>query len=236
MDKPWYYTLTDFRRIIDQRYLKGIKPLFYKKDEIIYSPGDKSDCIYLVSTGIVKIFSITVTGKETSMSLRYPGDIFGLAEIYGGDCRFCFAGAYKDAVIYPIKKELLTAMINENPEIAIKIIEFLGKRLLEKEIYIEHSVVRNVEGRVAHLLVKLAVQEGKWCENDFVKIDFKLTHQTIADLVGASRQTVTEALNDLEKKGLILLANKDILIKDLSALARHVGTKFIPKRGKYKPL
>jgi len=66
------------------------------------------------------------------MSLRYPGDIFGLAEIYGGDCRFCFAGAYKDATIYPIRKDLLTTMINENPEIAIKIIEFLGKRLLER--------------------------------------------------------------------------------------------------------
>jgi len=226
MERPWYYTLTDFRRIIDPKYLRGIKPLSYKKNEIIYSPGDKSDCIYLVSDGIVKIFSITVTGKETSMSLRYPGDIFGLAEVYGGECRFCFAGAYKDATVYPIKKDLLTLMINENPEIAIKIIGFLGKRLLEKEIYIEHSVVRNVEGRVAHLLMKLAVQEGKWCESNFVGIDFKLTHQTIADLVGASRQTVTEALNELEKKGLILSTNKGILIKDLTALARHAGTKF----------
>jgi CRP-like cAMP-binding protein len=230
MDKPWYYTLTDFRKVIDPKYLKGLKPHSYKKNELIYAPGDKSDRIYLVSSGIVKIFSITVTGKETSMSLRYPGDIFGLAEIYGGECRFCFAGAYKDATVYPIKKDLLTKMINENPEIATKIIGFLGKRLLEKEIYIEHSVVRNVEGRVAHLFVKIAVQEGKWCEDGLVKIDFKLTHQTIADLVGASRQTVTEALNDLEKKGLILLTNKDILIKDLSALARHVGTKFNLKR------
>ncbi|MEW6409695.1 MAG: Crp/Fnr family transcriptional regulator [Nitrospirota bacterium] len=230
MEKPWYYTLIDFRKIIDPKYLNEIKPLFYKKNELIYGPGDKSDCIYLVSNGIVKIFSITVTGKETSMSLRYPGDIFGLAEIYGSECRFCFAGAYKDATIYPIKKDLLTTMINENPEIAIKIIEFLGKRLLEKEIYIEHSVVRNVEARVAHLLVKIAIQEGECCENGFVKINFKLTHQTIADLVGASRQTVTEALNNLKDEGLIILTNKEILIKDLRLLAKHVGTKFEVKR------
>lgn len=225
MDKPWYYTLTDFREVIDPKYLKKIKLLFFKKNELIYTPRDKNDCIYLVSDGLVKIFSITATGKETSMSLRFPGEIFGLAEVYGG-CRFCFAEAYKDATVYPIKKDLLTRMINEKPEVAIKIIEFLGKRLIEKEIYIEHSVEKNVEARVAHLLVKIAIQEGEYCEDGFVNINFKLTHQTIADLVGASRQTVTEALNDLKDKGVITLTNKEIQIKDLRALARHDGTKF----------
>lgn len=225
MEKPWYYTLTDFRKVIDPKYLKGLKPHFYKKNELIYAPGDKSDHIYLVSSGIVKIFSISDTGKETSMSLRYPGDIFGLAEIYGGECRFCFAGAYKDAAVYHIKKELLTRIINEHPEVSIKIIEFLGKRLIEKEIYIEHSVVSNVEARVAYLLTKIAIQEGEWCEDDLVKINLKLTHQTIADLVGASRQAVTESLNDLEKKGVISFNKKDIQIRDLKKLARYAGTR-----------
>lgn len=224
MEKPWYYTLIDFREIIAPKYLNKVKPLFFKKNDVIYSPKDRSNCIYVVSSGIVKIFSITASGKETSMSLRFPGEIFGLAEVFGG-CRYCFAGAYKDATVYPIKKDQVIKMIDEKPEIAIKIIEFLGKRLIEKEIHIEHSVEKNVEARVAHLLVKMAIQEGDY-KDDFVKINFKMTHQTIADLVGASRQTVTEILNNLEDKGVIILTNREIQIKDLKALARHGRTKF----------
>ena len=59
----------------------------------------------------------------------------------------------------------------------------------------------------------------------FVKINFKPTHQAIADLVGASRQTVTEALNDLEEKGVISFNKKDIQIRDLKKLAGYAGTK-----------
>jgi CRP-like cAMP-binding protein len=230
MKKPWYYTVIDFRKIIDPKYLKEIKPVFYKKNELIYRRGDNSDRIYLVSNGIVKIFSIAVTGKETSMSLRYSGDIFGLAEIYSGERRYCFAGAYKDATVYPIKKDLLTTIINENSGIAIKMIEVLGKRLLEKEIWIENSVVRNVEARVAHLLVQTAMQEGECYENGFARINFKMTHQTIAELVGASRQTVTEALNSLKGKGLIIWTNKEMLIKDLRVLEKVGRTKFDVKK------
>ncbi len=220
MKKPWHYTRINFRKIIDPKYFKEIKPVLYKKNELIYGRGDKSDRIYLVWNGIVKRFSITVTGKETPMSLRYPGDIFGLAEIYSGECRYCFAGVYKDATLYPIEKDLLTTMINQNPGVAIKVIEVLGKRLLEKEMWIDHSVLRNVEARVAHFLVKTAMQEGECYEDGFARINFKLTHQIIADLVGASRQTVTETLNSLKDSGLIICTNKEILIKDLRCLQK----------------
>ena len=227
MDNLWYYSLIDFRKVIDSKYLDGIKPLFYKRSGLIYSQGDKSDRIYVVLEGIVKIFNLTVAGREACMSLRYPGTIFGIAEIYGSDFRFYFAEAYEDATVLPIGKGLLTTIINEKPSIALKIIEACGKRIIEKEMYIEDSVMRNAEVRVAHFLVKIAMHQGVCLEDGSAKINSKLSHQIVADLVGLSRQTVTTVLTNLRKNGFIKLSHREILIKDVRMLMHHARDRTI---------
>jgi CRP-like cAMP-binding protein len=125
--------------------------------------------------------------------------------------------AMEDADVLVLRREDFQRKLTELPGIALALLRTLSRRLREADEKIGGLVLLDVGGRVAQLLLKLAD------ENDGVNITRKITHHTIAQMVGSSRETVSRTIRELTEKGLIEISRRAITIKDRRGLEAMCG-------------
>jgi len=190
----------------------------YTKGQMIFSPGDTADRVYLIEDGFVKIYRITPDGRSVTVgSMRSAGQLMGLAEtLYHGE-RTCFAGAINDSTLVVVRKSCFERLLVQYPFIAIKVATTLGVRMREAEAMIQEMVCWQVPGRLAMLLLKMSERAG--VETDIgTKITLRLTHEEIACMIGTSRQTVTSLLNMFKQENSISVEEREIYILDTDKL------------------
>ncbi len=190
----------------------------YGKNDFVYFPNDKANCIYMIADGRVKIGSYLEDGKEVVKAILSRGEIFGELALTGEDRRTDFAQAMDDNVsICPISIEDMQDLMKENQELALKIYKLIGLRIRKLERKIEALVFKDARTRIIDFLHEAAAWKGKKVGFETM-IPTKLTHKDIASLTGTSRQTVTTILNELKEKNLINFDRRKILIRDLDQL------------------
>ena len=121
-------------------------------------------------------------------------------------------------MVLPLRREDFRARLRTSPEVAIALLRELSRRLRRADDQIGSLVLLDVNGRGAELLVRLADEEG----GD--RITRKLTHATIAQMIGSSRETVSRTMRDLQDRGLIGVTRQEITLLDrtgLSGLSRR---------------
>jgi len=191
----------------------------------LFRAGDRSNDVYIVADGCIRLFRISSTGKETILWFSFPGEIFGMAELWRGNDRQIHAVANEASQIYSIRRRDFTAFLGAHPEAAMKAISILSARVRSLGNALVGLASDNVETRIARLLVRFAavssgtrccagVTEGELCVN------VRLTHQDIANLIGASRQTVTTTLAHLRKQGIVRTVDHHIHIVQPDNLRR----------------
>lgn len=132
-----------------------------KKRTAIFLPGDPSQQVYLLKEGRVKISRISEEGREITLALLEPGEIFGELDILDDLPRDTLAEALDDTQLCVIYKELFLAMIRRRPEISFRLTKLIGFRLRRIENRVEDLVFRDVPTRLAHLLLELSKNYGK---------------------------------------------------------------------------
>jgi len=172
------------------------------KREIIYFPEERSDNIYMLKEGKVKISRVSEDGKKMTLQLIGPGEIFGESAILGQDKRENIAEVVEDAVICSINRTMFQEMLANNPKLNLSINKFIGLRIRKIQAHVEDLVFKDAQERVVAFLRRYAKTFGKEMIDGWVVRPF-LTHQEIADLTATSRQTVNSILNDL-------VSNQDI--------------------------
>lgn len=192
-------------------------PLVFPKEHTIFSPGDLPNYIYFIDAGRIKIYRLTMDGEYITISIRHPGEIFGLAEALCDMPRQCFATTLETTRLQAIKKEDFFRILIEKPQLNLKISQVLSRRLRQTETVIHDLVHYNVEARLARLLLSMAKQCGK-NYSDYTLLDIVLTHKDIASMIGTSRQSVTLALQQLKDKGIIDYHKREIKIVDFTKL------------------
>lgn len=194
----------------------------YPKGQIIFAEGDTADRIYLIEEGFVKIYRITPDGRRVTVgSMRTSGQLMGLAEtLYHGE-RTCFAGAINDSTLVVVRRARFEELLVQQPSIAIKVATTLGVRMREAEGIIQEMVCFQVPGRLAMLLLKIAERAGTETEIG-TKINFRLTHEEIACMIGTSRQTVTSLLNIFRQENSIAIEEKEVYIVDIDKLNKWI--------------
>ena len=226
MEKKWYLDRIDLFRELseeDMAFLtKNAIKRYYEKGCCIFTSGDPGDTIFLIQEGAIKIYDLAESGKESIFWFRYQGEFFGLAEAVGGEERMCFAEAAEPTSLYVIRREVFEELLKRNPKIALIVIKILAARLrrLGEALKAMHS--QDLKIRLAQLLLNLGDICGVETEGS-IMIDKKFTHQDLADMIGATRQRVTEALNNFVRDGLIHCGGKRIMLlapKRLSAIIR----------------
>jgi len=166
------------------------------KREVIYFPEERSDNIYMLKEGKVKISRVSEDGKKMTLQLIGPGEIFGESAILGQEKRENIAEVVEDAVICSINRTMFQEMLVNNPKMNLSINKFIGLRIRKIQAHVEDLVFKDARERVVAFLKRYAKTFGKEMIDGWMVRPF-LTHQEIADLTATSRQTVNSILNDL---------------------------------------
>jgi CRP-like cAMP-binding protein len=193
-----------------------------KKKKPIYLPGDPGRQVYILKSGRVKISRITEDGKEITLALLKPGEIFGELEALDETPRDTLAEALDDIQLCVIQREDFMALLKKHMDLFFRLTKLIGFRLRSIESRIEEMVFRDVPARLAHLLLELGKEFGQQ-EGNNTRIGIRLTHQEIANLIGSTRETVTSTLTDFRKQGMVQLDSHYILITNSQKLTRLLG-------------
>ena len=194
-----------------------------KKKETIFLPGESSQQVYLLKTGRVKISRISEEGRELTLALLEPGEIFGELEILEGSVRDTIAEAMEESQLCVIQKEQFLSLIRKKPELSFRLTKLIGLRLRRIESRVEDLVFRDVPSRLAHLLIQLSEDYGK-AMPEGVLLNIKITHQEMANLIGSIRETVSATLGEFKKEGLIAFDSRKIIILRPDILKKRIGT------------
>lgn len=204
------------------RLLGVVEQLEFPKQHVIFAPGMPSEAIYFIEKGRVRMTRLSPEGKTVILALLGPGDMIGEAAWESGE-HDSYAETVEDTRLYQIGRESFQNFVRENPDFGLRLIQIIGIRLKEAQARIEDLVFRPVPSRVARLLLSLAESHGKVTPNG-IRVEFRLTHQEIANLVGSSRVTVTQILNRFRQSNWIVIESKRVTIFNLSALEDLVRT------------
>jgi CRP/FNR family transcriptional regulator len=202
------------------RLLGILEELELPKHHLLFSPGTACDAIYFIEKGRVRVTRLSTEGKTVILALLGPGDMIGEAA-WESEEHDSYAETLEDSRIYQIGREAFLNYVRENPEFGLRFIGVLGDRLRQAQARIEDLVFRQVPSRVARLLVTLAETHGKVTPHG-VRVEFPLTHQEIADMVGSSRVTVTQILNKFRDSHWIDIESKRVTIHNMDALEELV--------------
>ena len=211
-----------------QTLLKCTHRLDLKSRDHLFRAGDRSNDVYIVAGGCIRLFQVSPTGKETILWFSFPGEIFGMAELWRGSDRQLYAVANEATQVYSIRSKDFINFLGAHPEAAMKAIGILSARVRALGHILVGLTSDNVETRIARLLMRFAaVSSGTRCSvsstEDELCVNVRLTHQDIANLIGASRQTVSSTLAHLRKIGAVRTVNQHIHIVQPDHMRRLLG-------------
>lgn len=197
-----------------------------KRRQFIFLPGDAASTIYLLKSGRVKLSRVNEEGKELTLAILEPGEVFGELEILEGMPRDTVAEALDDVSICVMQRADFEALLKKDPNTNIRLTKLIGLRLKKIESRIEDLVFKDVPARLAHLLIELSKEFGLQ-ENGRTRLNVKISHQELANLIGSTRETVTATLGDFKRRGLIAFDGRRLVIlreKELERLT-HPPTR-----------
>ena len=191
----------------------------FKENDVLCREGEKSDKLFLIREGRVKICKITKDGKEQIVYVLSKGDFFGENNIFTSNNISNFSAyAITDVKLCILKKENLEKILIKNPEISLKIIQEMADRINSAENLAQTLATRDVEARLATVLIEFMNKYGQKKEEG-IYINLPLNREQIANYCGITRETVSRRLSKFDKLGIIKLqGNKGLIIKDKEAL------------------
>ncbi len=188
----------------------------------IYLPADEAASVLLLVSGRAKICSFTEDGKQAILAFIEPGELFGELSVFTGGEREEYAEAIEKSEVMLLPRQDIERLLESHPQVTLGITKLIGLRRKRIERRLKYLLFRSNRDRLVHLLLELAEQygtatpEGLW-------IRIQLSHQDLANIIGSTRETVTLLLGELQNEGLLQVARRKIVIRDLAGLNRAVG-------------
>ena len=188
-----------------------------RRRQVIYLPGDPGVAVYLVNGGRVKVSKVTRDGKELTLSYRVPGEIFGETCLIDGEPREEMAEAMENALVTEIERGVYDELLRTQASLGYRMTKILAQRRREIEAKIENLVFKDVNAKLAELLLRFADEYGVEDARGTL-VALKITHQEMANLIGSTRETVSLTLAQFKKRGLIQSEGRKVIISDREGL------------------
>jgi len=188
-----------------------------RRRQVIYLPGDPGRTVYFVNGGRVKISKVTRDGKELTLAYRGPGELFGEIALIEGGPREEMAEAMENALLTEMERGDFERLIQTQPLLGLRLARLLTQRRRDIENKIENLVFKDVNSKLAELLIRLAIEFGVDDARGTL-VALKITHQEMANLIGSTRETVSLTLSQFKRKGLIRTDGRKIIIADREGL------------------
>jgi len=180
----------------------------YPKNTIQISKGDKSDQLFVVLKGKLKVAITDASGKEIIMSFLGAGDYFGEMAMIDGESRSATIMTTQASEVLTISRDDFHRTLLSSPDLMFELLKVLARKVRIATDKLESLAFEDVYGRLVKLLIQLArPHDGVWI------VEESLTHQEIANMIGSSREMVTRILKALTSGGYISVDRKRITIK-----------------------
>ena len=179
---------------------------------VFYRPGETGETMFLLKEGRAQLYRLAADGRKFVFADLPPSSIFGEMTCIGQAMYECFAEATADSVICTLTHDDVQRLIVAYPQFALRLIETIGRRLMEAERQLEELAFKPVVPRLAafiHREARGGILDG-------------LSHQEMGERLGVHRETVTYALNELKAAGIIEIGRRRIRLLDGSRLAEVI--------------
>ena len=203
-----------------RRFITRLRPVDFPRGHTIFTEGEPGDRLYIIVSGKVKITRRSPDGRENLLTIMGPPDMFGELSVFDPGPRTSSVITITDVRAVWMDRDALRAWIAERPQIAEQLLRVLARRLRRTNNDLADLILTDVPGRVAKQLLALGQRFGTPQEGG-LRVTHDLTQVEIAQLVGASRETVNKALADFAHRGWIRLEGKSVLICDSERLAHR---------------
>jgi CRP/FNR family cyclic AMP-dependent transcriptional regulator len=184
----------------------------FPKDSVILFEGEPGEALYIVLAGRVKIVYTAEDGREVILSTREKGDFFGETALLDERPNPAHVIAMQDSELLILRRDEFRRCLTDMPEMGLGLLRHLSRRLRHADDQIRGLVLLDVRGRVARLLLDMADR------TDGTTVPKGITHNIMAQMVGASRETVSRTLRELTLSGLLVVTGRRIAIADRAGL------------------
>ena len=191
----------------------------FPRGSVIVFEQDPGDSLFVVRSGRVKVVLLGEDGREVILGILEVGEYFGELSLIDEQPRSANVIAMEDAALLVLRREDFRKRVEEAPTVAWALLMGLSRRLRQADSKIGGLVLLDVPGRVAKLLTDLAKESGSDA------IPRVLTHQTIAHMIGASRETVSRTMKDFQEAGWIGVVRRRVTITDRGALEKRAQAR-----------
>ena len=183
----------------------------YKKNRVIFNQGDTGNVLFILMSGLVKIFLTDKDGKENILKVIYKNDFFGEMSLLDGHFRSATIIALENSEALLIDREDLFQLIQRIPLIGYNMMVVLSRRLRAANNEIASLNFLDSNGKVARVLLGFATNRGKQ-ESGNIVIDLPISRQEMAEMAGVSRETFSRILNKFKATGCIKVKGKKIIV------------------------
>ncbi len=214
---PLFATLDDeaFRLLTDE-----LAEVDLSRGASVFREGDQGDQLYFIVSGKVKLGRTSSDGRESLVAILGPGELFGEMALFDPAPRSTTATAVSETRLAGLKNESLKALLRNRPEVSMQLLQALARRLRRTNDNLSDLVFSDVPGRVAKAILDLADRFGRPA-TDGILVAHELTQEELAQLVGASRETVNKALAEFVQRGWLRLEARAVVILDVNRLRQR---------------
>jgi CRP/FNR family transcriptional regulator/CRP/FNR family cyclic AMP-dependent transcriptional regulator len=184
----------------------------FAKDSVIFFEHDPGDSLFMILSGRVKVTILSDDGREIILSVLGEKDFFGEMSLLDNEPRSATAIAMEDTEVVILHQKEFLSIVEKRPRILVLLLAVLSSRLRKANHQIGSLALLDVYGRVASVLLDMAKESGVRLKDG--RICFRRpTHQEIANMIGATRETVSRMISDLHRQGYIEISGKNVIIQ-----------------------
>ena len=200
--------------------MQSMSQTHMERGDILFHEGDQGDRLYVIREGKIKLGRRSPDGRENLVAILGPGEMFGELSLFDPGPRTMTATAVAETQLLGLGNEDLAGLLAGRPAVSKVLLAALAQRLRRTNENLADLVFTDVPGRVAKALLDLSARFGRPVEEG-VLVAHDLTQEELAQLVGASRETVNKALADFSSRGWIRIESRAVVIKDVEGLTRR---------------
>ena len=190
---------------------------FLEQGDILYSPQEGRERLFILEEGRVQLYEIGDGGDEITLSVVEDGNVFGEMALTGQSLSGIYVRALTPSTVASLRREDVEDLILKKPEVGLRLVRELAERLRDSEARYADLVGKDVPARLATQILTLVDSEGVVSSESY-RIPTHYTHEQLGSMIGCKRVAVTRAFRKLEESGAVVLKDRRIVVKDLDAL------------------
>jgi len=192
-----------------------------RKGDVLFRKSDEGNALYFIRDGAVKIVLPSILGEERIVTIFGEGDFFGEMALLDGLPRSADAVAVEDSRLFVLNRSDFLRFLRKKETAMENILSTLSTRLRKTDELLEDTTFLNIPARFAKKLLEIGEAFGR-IEGNTIKISVKFSQKELADMIGATRESINKELRVLREKGLVTITDNQVTIHDATRLKRRV--------------